>query len=94
MPEAAAHRVQLLLLDHDRHGFAALDLEVEERRAVAEHVAYLPFGAWNGARLGAAAVDDAGHEALAAQAAGGARAEVVRGAALSLSRSEPSDGRG
>ena len=33
--EAAAHRVQLLLLDHDRDGLAALDLEVEERRALA-----------------------------------------------------------
>ena len=34
--EAAAHRVQLLLLDHDRDGFAAVDLEVEERGALAE----------------------------------------------------------
>ena len=32
--EAAADRVQLLLLDHDRDGFAALDLEVEERGAL------------------------------------------------------------
>ena len=34
--EAAADRVQLLLLDHDRDGFAALDLEVEERGALAD----------------------------------------------------------
>ena len=34
--EAAADRVQLLLLDDDRDGFAALDLEVEERRALAD----------------------------------------------------------
>ena len=42
--EAAADRVQLLLLDHDRDGFAALDLEVEERRALADDVAHLAFG--------------------------------------------------
>ena len=47
--EAAAHRVQLLLLDHDRDGFAALDLEVEERGALAEHVAHLAFGDLEGA---------------------------------------------
>ena len=34
--EAAADRVQLLLLDDDRDGFAALDLEVEERGALAD----------------------------------------------------------
>ncbi len=66
--EAAAHGVQLLLLDHDRDGFAALDLEVEQRRAFAEDVAHVAFGDLEGPRLGAAAVDDAGHEALAAQA--------------------------
>ena len=32
--DAAADRVQLLLLDDDRDGFGALDLEVEERRAL------------------------------------------------------------
>ena len=34
--EAAAHRVQLFLLDHDRDRFAAVDLEVEEGGALAE----------------------------------------------------------
>ena len=42
--EAAADRVQLLLLDHDRDGFAALDLEVEERRALGDDVADVAFG--------------------------------------------------
>ena len=36
--EVAAHRVQLLLLDHDRHRFRALELEIEERLAAGEHV--------------------------------------------------------
>ncbi len=75
--EAAAHRMQLLLLDHDRNGFAALDLEVEERCAFAEHVADLAFGRLKGARLGAAAVDDTRHQALTPQATGGAGAEIA-----------------
>ena len=74
--KAAADRVELLLLDHDRDGFAAVDLEVEQRGALGDDVADLAFGDLKGGRLGAARVDDAGHQALAAQAAGGARAEV------------------
>ena len=42
--DAAAHRVQLLLLDDDRDGFGALDLEVEERRALVQDRAHLAFG--------------------------------------------------
>ncbi len=84
MLEVAAHRVQLLLLDHDRHRFRALELEVEQRLAAGEHRAHLAFGDLEGARLRAAAVDDAGHEALAAQAAGAARAELRAGSGLQL----------
>ena len=82
MLEAAADRVQLLLLDDDRDGFAALDLEVEERRALGDHRAHLAFGDLEGRRLRAAGVDDAGHQALAAQAAGGAGAELGAGSDL------------
>ena len=75
--------------------FAALDLEVEERGAVGEDGADLAFGDLEGARLGAAAVDDAGHEALAPQAARGARAELGAGSDLQgFAGREPSDGRG
>ena len=49
----------------------ALDLEVEERGALGEDVADLAFGDLEGARLRAAAVDDAGHEAR--RGAGGGR---------------------
>ena len=85
----------LLLLDHDRDGFAALDLEVEERGAFAEHVADLAFGRLKGARLGAAAVDDARHQALAPQATGGAGAEIAaRGSLESFASFGHSDGRG
>ena len=80
--EAAAHRVQLLVLDDDRDGFAALDLEVEQRGALADHRAHLAFGDLEGGRLRAARVDDAGHQALAAQAAGGAGAELGAGSDL------------
>ena len=48
--EAAADRVQLLLLDHDRDGFGALDLEVEERaRPRCRIDAHLAFGDLEGA---------------------------------------------
>ena len=95
MLEAAADRVQLLLLDHDRHRLAALDLEVEERVAVGEHRVHLAFGNLEGARLRAAAVDDAGHEAPAPQAAGGPGAELRAGSDLQRCAFRwPSDGRG
>ena len=82
--EAAAHRVVLLLLDHDRHCFGTLDLQVEEGDAFAEHVSDIAFGHLEGARLRAAAVDDAGHQALAPQAACGSRAELGSGCSLEL----------
>ena len=74
--ERAAHRMQLLLLDHDRARFAAVDREVEERGALGDHVAHLAFGDLEVGRLRAAGVDDAGDEPLAAHAAGGARTEI------------------
>ena len=74
--EAAADRVQLLLLDHDRHRLRALELEVEERLATGEDGADLAFARLERLRLGPTGVDDAGHEALAAQAARAARAEI------------------
>ena len=80
--EAAADRVQLLLLDDDRDGFAALDLEVEERVALADDVRTSRSATWNGGRLRAAGVDDAGHQPVAAQAAGGAGAELRAGSDL------------
>ena len=57
--EAAADRVQLLVLDDDRDAFRALELEVEERGAAGEHVADLALGDLEGAGLRAAGVDDA-----------------------------------
>ena len=95
MLEAAAHRVVLLLLDHDRDGFAALDLEVEERGAFTEHVADLAFGRLKGARLGATAVDDARHQTLTPQATGGSGTEIAaRGSLESFASFGHSDGRG
>ena len=82
MLEVAAHRVQLLLLDDDRHRLRPLDLEVEERVAVGEHGVHLALGHLEGPRLGAAAVDDARHETAAPQAAGGPGAELRAGSGL------------
>ena len=73
--ELAAHRMPLLLLDDDRLGLAAVEGEVEQRTAAGERVARLALGHAERARLGAARVDDAGNEPVAAQAAGRARAE-------------------
>ena len=94
--EAAAHRVQLLLLDDDRDGFAALDLEVEEgRRRSLRTLRTSRSPTWNGARLRAAGVDDARDQPVAAQAAGVAGAELRAGSGLeSCACSWPSDGRG
>ena len=86
--ERAAHRVQLLLLDHDRARFAAVDREIEQRGALGDHVADVAFGHLEGGRLGAAGVDDAGDEPLAAHAASvagtevGARGDVQSGACI------------
>ncbi len=76
MLEAAAHRVHLLLLDDHRDGLAAVDLEIEERGALADDRPHLAFLHLERARIRAARVDDSGHQALAAQAARGARAEL------------------
>ena len=77
--DVAAERVVLLLLDHHRHGRRAVELEVEQGVALGEQRAQLALGDLEGARLAALAVDDAGHQPLAAQAAAGARAEAVSG---------------
>ena len=77
--EVAADRVELLLLDDDRDRGGALELEVEQRLAAGEDGADLAFPGLEGARVAAAAVDDAGHQALAPQAARAARAEVRAG---------------
>jgi hypothetical protein len=82
--EVSAHRVVLLLLDDDRHRFAALDLQIEQGRAFGEDVAHLALGHLEGARVGAAAVDDAGNEAVAAQPARGSRAELAARSSLEL----------
>ena len=73
--ELAAHRVPLLLLDDDGLGLAAVERQVEQGAAGGERVARLALGHAERARLGAARVDDAGDEPVAAQAAGRARAE-------------------
>ena len=57
--QVAAHRVALLLLDHDRDRARSLDLEVEQRAAVDEHVASIARGDLKGPRLRPVAVDDA-----------------------------------
>ena len=46
--DVAADRVVLLLLDHDRHGLRALELEVEQRVALAEQGRSSRAGTWNG----------------------------------------------
>ncbi len=66
----AADRVQLLLLDHDRHAFRALYLEVEQSVATGEHRADLALTHLKGLRVGAAAVDDARHEAATSETPG------------------------
>jgi len=80
--EVAAHRVALLLLDHHRHGAYSLDIEVEQGVALGENGAGVALGDLKRARLLTVCVDDAGHEALAAQAAALARAELAAGARL------------
>jgi len=82
--EVAAHRVQLLLLDDDRHRFRALELEVEQSLAAGQDRAYLAFARLERPRLRASAVDDAGHKLLAAQAPRAARAEIGARCGLQL----------
>ena len=76
MDEVAANRVALLLLDHDRNRARPLDLDVDQGTAVDEDVADRASLGLKGAGIVAAAVDDAGDEPLAAQAAARARAEI------------------
>ena len=75
--EAAADRVQLLLLDHDRDRFARP--RSRGRRAPGPRRARARTSrsaTWKARASAPPRVDDAGHEALAAQAARGARAEL------------------
>ena len=46
--DLAAKRVALLLLDDDRHGVAAVDLEVEERLALGSRLRRSRSGTWKG----------------------------------------------
>ena len=57
--DVAAERVVLLLLDHDRDGRRAVELQVEQGVALAEQRAKLALGDLEGPRLAALAVDDA-----------------------------------
>ena len=77
MGDVPAHRVMLLLLDHDGDGLGAVDLEVEKRLALREDRAKLASRNLEGARLAALAVDDTWHQAVPAQAAGCPRAEYL-----------------
>ena len=75
--EVVADGVALLLLEHHRDRRRALDLDVEEGAAVDQDTSRTARAwAWNARASLAAAVDDAGHQPLAAQAAALARAEV------------------
>ena len=77
MEDVTAHGVMLLLLDHDRHRLRAVQLEVEQGVALREQHAQLPGGDLEGPRLATLPVDDAWHQALAAQAASRPRSEGV-----------------
>ena len=77
--DLAAHRMALEVLDEHRDGFAAVDGDVEDRARVRERVAQDARVDGEVRRLAVAAVDDAGHLARAAQAAGGARALGLAG---------------
>lgn len=75
--DLAAQGMVLLLLDHDRDGLAAPDLQVEQRLAFGEQRAQLALRHLERLRLAALPVDDAGDKPLPAQAAGGPRAEAL-----------------
>ena len=77
MDQLVADRVVLLLLDHDRNRALPLNLDVEQGLALRDQVADVTLGDLERAGVAALAVDDAGHEALAAQAAALARAESL-----------------
>ncbi len=69
----ARDRVTLVVLQHDRRLRCALERERHDRSAVREREAQLACVDLEGKRLAFAAVDDAGDEALAAEAARGTR---------------------
>ena len=77
MHDLAAERVALLLLDHDRHRRSVADLQVEQRLALGEQDPKVALGDLEGLGLAAVAVDDARDQAVAAQPATCARAEVL-----------------
>ena len=73
MRRLAAQRVALGVLEDGRRR-RAVDLQLEHGAGAVQRVAQLARVDGEGERLAAAAVEDAGDLALAAQAAGGARA--------------------
>ena len=76
MDDLAPDRILLLLL-HDHRLAVAVDLEVEQRVSLGEHRAQAQGVGLERKRLAADAVDDAGHEARTAQAAGRPRAALL-----------------
>ena len=62
-----AHRVALLVLDDHGQALAAVDLDVEQRVALCQHPAQAARVDLERDGVRADPVDDAGHEALAAQ---------------------------
>ena len=79
MNDVTPERVVLLLLDHDRDGRRAVQLQVEQGVALAEQGAEIARGHLEGPRIAAVAIDHAGHQAFAAQAAAGPRSEDLAG---------------
>ena len=74
MDRLAAHRMALEVLDDDRRALAAVEGDLEDGAGVGERVAQRPPVDGERLRILAATVDHAGYQALAAEAAGGARA--------------------
>src|SRR5262249_4943412 len=70
MHHLAADRVMLLLLDHDGNGLRALQLEVEQRVALAQQDSELASGNLERPGVATLAVDDTRHQAIPAQPAG------------------------
>ena len=77
--EIAAHRVVLLLLDHDRNRIAAFDVKIEQRVAFTQdHPGVATFDL-KGGRFLAVRVDDPGDLAVTAEALGDSGAEIGTG---------------
>src|SRR3954466_10765525 len=74
----------LLVLDDDGNRRGPLDLEVEQRLSAGKQVADVALDDLKRSRLLTAAVDHAGHKALAAHAAAVARAERLPRCSLEL----------